>query len=309
MQPIPLCHNNQGSATILMVMMVTVIMTVGLGFNWLVKEHLKASESLKNKAEAIVMARSAYDTLIYLLLNGKVMPQEVTLSEVDELTVLTTLPLDNTPVQLSDDVSIRIQDSNGLLSLTTLNSDVLKRLMQQVLQIDNASIPVVSLQDWTDSDDLIRLNGAESSYYRNKGSFPPRNYALQYVEELGFVRGFTPEAYEQLRPYLTLLPSTGFNPNTAPAEVIMSNLDIDEETLKRIQDYKAEFGVITEGALQVLTGRRIAKSKNAVYFTPSLFMDVTVSAGRPKSMYTIKAGLSLRQNNMAPYSVLYWREE
>jgi len=305
-----MCRSNRGSVTILMVFLVAVIMTMGLGFNWLVKEHLQASESLKNKAEAIVMARSAYDTLIYLLLNGQVMPQEVTLSGAEKMTLLTALPLNNAPVQLSDDVSVRIQDSNGLLSLTTLNSEAMKRLIKRVLQVEDAAVPVVSLQDWTDQDDLVRLNGAESSYYKMEGTpYLPRNYALQYMEELAFIKGISPDAYERLRSNLTLLPATGFNPNTAPDDVLMSYLDIDEATMKRLKDHQAQSGPITESVFYALTGRKLAKSATDVYYTPSLFMDITVSAGQPKSMYAIKAGLSLRQNNFAPYSVLYWREE
>jgi len=293
-----------------MVFMVAVLLTVGLGFNWLVKEHLKAAESLKNKTEAIVMARSAYDTLIYLLLNGKVMPREVVLSGFDEMTSLRKLPLDNTAVPLDGDVNVRIQDSNGLLSLNTLNAEAMKRLITRLIQMENPAVPVDSVRDWTDQDDLARLNGAEAFFYRKEGrSYVPRNYALQYPEEFGFVRGMPPEGYERIRSSLTLLPTTGFNPNTAPDDVIVSALDIDEEALKRIRAYREEVGAITESALQVLTGRRISRTATAASCTPSLYMDVTVSAGQPKSMYSIYAGLSLRQSNVAPYSVIYWREE
>jgi len=309
MTPIKLCLDSRGSATMLMVFMVTVIMTVGLGFNWLVKEHLQASENLKNKAEPIVKARAAYDTLIYLLLRGRTMPREVVLSGTEDLTLVSTLPLDNAPVPLSDDITVRLQDSNGLSSLATINTAAMQQLLQRVLSVDSASVPLACLQDWTAQVDLTRLNGAEASYYRSQRGLPPRNYALQYMDELGFVRGMTPEGYERLRPCLTMLPATGFNPNTAPDEVMMAFLDITEETLQSIKNFKAEHGVITEGALQLLTGRMMAKNRKMIYFKPSLFMDISVSAGQPKAMYTIKAGLSLRQNNIAPYSVLYWREE
>jgi len=140
MTPIKLRLDRRGSATMLMVFMVTVIMTVGLGFNWLVKEHLQASENLKNKAEAIVKARSAYDTLIYLLLRGRTMPREVVLSGTEDLTLLQTLPLDNAPIPLSDDVTVRIQDSNGLISLATINTAAMQQLLQRVLSVDSASV-------------------------------------------------------------------------------------------------------------------------------------------------------------------------
>jgi len=290
--------------------MVVVILTVGLGFNWLVKEHLQAAESLKSKTEAAVTARSAYDTLIYLLLSGKMMPQEVALSGAEGMISLKTLPLNGSPVLLSEDVSVRIQDSNGMLSLTTLNSEAMKRLIKRLLPMENTAIPVNSLQDWTDSDDLSRLNGAERAYYR-RTSFPclPRNYALQFEEEFGLVRGMSPEGYELLRPHLTLLPSTGFNPNTASDEVMMAYLDINEDTLMRIKAYQAENGVITAGALYVLTGGKVARRKASTAYSPSPYLDVTISAGQPKSMYSIYAGLHLRESSFAPYNVLSWREE
>jgi len=293
-----------------MTFMVAVMLTVGLGFNWLVKEHLQAAESLKSKAEAAAMARSAYDTLVYLLLSGKMMSQEVVLSGVEEVTSLKTLPLNGTPILLTENVSVRIQDTNGMLSLTTLNSEAMKRLIKSLLPMENSAIPVNSLQDWTDSDDLTRLNGAERSYYRREGfPCPPRNYALQFGEEFGWVRGMSSEGYDRLRSNLTLLPSTGFNPNTASDEVLMAYLDINEDTLKRIKAYRAESGEITASALYVLTGGKVARRKASTAYSPSPYLDIQLSAGRPQSMYTIYAGLHLRESGFAPYNVLSWREE
>ena len=67
--------------------------------------------------------------------------------------------------------------------------------------------------------------------------------------------------------------------------------------------------VTSDTELFALTGRMISGSGEGVYFFPSPFIEITVSAGRPKSIYTIKAGLDTRQNLLSPYGVLYWREE
>ncbi len=60
-----------GSATILALMITGVIITVGIGFNWIVKEHLKAADGMKRKSEAMVKAVSAFDTFIYSILAGR----------------------------------------------------------------------------------------------------------------------------------------------------------------------------------------------------------------------------------------------
>lgn len=145
------------------------------------------------------------------------------LSGVEDITSLRNIPLDGAEVSLSEEVKIRVQDSNGMLSLTTLDSEGLRRLIQRLSPMENTAIPVSSLQDWTDADDLTRLNGAETSFYKKEGrSLLPRNYALQYPEEFGFIRGMTPAVYEKIRPGLTFLPTTGFNPNTASDDRLRS---------------------------------------------------------------------------------------
>jgi general secretion pathway protein K len=292
-----------------MMLIAAVIMTVGIGFNWLVKEHIRASEGLKNKADAILKARSAYDTVIYLILNGSVLPREIVVSGGEDIAQINTLPLNGQEVSLSDDVRVRIQESNGLLSLNAINRYAFEKLIKRVSSQDTAAIAIDSLLDWVDVNSLSRVNGAKEFYYRSSGlPYGPRTYAIQYIEEIGFIRGFGEELYGKLQPYVTMLPSTGFNPNTASDEVLKAYLDIDEDYLKTLKDYIAKKPVQSDGELFALTGKRIAVDEDSIYFTPSSFMDVTVSVGQPKSIYTIKAGLRIIQGKDSPYSILYWRE-
>ena len=302
-------RDDRGSATILMMLIAAVIITVGIGFNWLVREHIRASEGLKNKAEAILKARSAYDTIVYLILNGSVLPREIVVLGGEDISQIKTLPLNGQEVSLSGDVRIRIQESNGLLSLNTINIHPLERLIKRVGFPDTAAIAIDSLLDWVDVDSFSRVNGAEDFYYKGfELPYGPRNYAVQYMEEVKFIRGFSEELYGKLQPYVTMLPSGGFNPNTASDEVLKAYLDIDEENLKTLKDYMAKKPVQSDGELFALTGKRITGDDDSIYFSPSSFMDVTVSVGQPKSIYTIKAGLRIVQRKDSPYSIIYWRE-
>lgn len=302
--------NNNGSATILTILMAAVIITVGLGFNWLVKEHLKAAESLRNKAEAILKARSSYDTIIYLILNGRVLQREIEWPSNDELSGLKSLPLNGQKVSLSDGVFVQARDSNGMISLVSLNPEALERLIYKAGGNENASSILSSYLDWIDTDPFARVNGAEAFYYQGQGvPYGPRNYAIQYQEELQFIKGMNKELYRQIEPHLTLLPSTGFNPNTASDEVLMAYLNIDETSKKVLREYMSQKPVSSDMELFALTGRRITVPAEGVFFYPSLFMEVIVSVGEPKSLYQIRAGLDTRQNIRFPYGILYWREE
>jgi general secretion pathway protein K len=291
-------------------LMAAVIITVGLGFNWLVKEHLKASEGLKNKAEAILKARSAFDTILYLVLNGQVLQREIVPAAGSEISELKRLPLDGERVLLFDDIYVQAQDSNGMLSLVNLNTAAMERMIKKVGGMDSASGIIESYLDWIDTDNLTRVNGAEDFYYKGQGlPYVPRNYAIQYKDEIQWIKGMDKELYGKIEPYLTILPSTAFNPNTASDEVLMAYLYINEDFLKVLKEYMSKMPVRSDMELFALTGRRIVSDMEGVNFAPSPFIDITVSVGKPRNIYTIKAGLDTRQNMRSPYGVLYWREE
>jgi general secretion pathway protein K len=294
----------------LTMLMAAVIVTVGIGFNWLVKEHMKASEGLRNKAEAILKARSAYDTLIYLVLNGRVLQREIVSAIGNEISELKTLPLNGQKIPLSEDLYVQAQDSNGVLSLVSMNTPAMERLIKKVGGLDDASGIIDSYLDWIDTDKLTRVNGAEEFYYKGQGlPYTPRNYPIQYKDEIEWIKGMDRKLYAKIEPYLTMLPSIGFNPNTASDEVLMAYLDINEDSLKTLKDYMSKKVVTSDTELFALTGRRIASKEEGICFFPSPFIEVTVSAGRPRSIYTIRAGLDTRQNISSPYGVMYWREE
>jgi general secretion pathway protein K len=295
-----------GSATILMMLIAAVIVTVGLGFNWLVREHIRASEGLKNKVEAILKARSAFDTVIYLILNGQFSQKEVIIIGGTDITELKTLPLNGQAIPLSEDLQVQIQDSNGMISLVSLRTGAMERLIKKTANLENAVGPLNCLLDWIDTSDLTRVGGAGSFYYRSQGlPYVPRHYALQYKEEVGLIKGFDDGLYSKIQPYLTLLPSPGFNPNTASDAVLMAYLDINEELLKTLKEIISQ-KAISDWELFALTGRRLGGEDN---FFPSPYMEITVRAGAPKGIYSIKAGLNITQNIYSPYSVVYWSEE
>jgi general secretion pathway protein K len=299
---------NKGSTTILMVLIASVIVTVGLGFNWLVKEHLKASDGLKNKAEAIVKARSVCDTVIYQILNGRMTQKEILFAGGQEFLELKALPLDNRKVPVVGDVYIQAQDSNGMLSLAMINETALRRLIKKAGEPGNAVDPVDSLLDWIDADDFSRTNGAEAFYYRGEGlPYTSRNYPLQYIEELTMIKGINHKLYDKIQPYVTLLPATGFNPNTASDAVLTAYLDINEDALKALRDYLAVKPISSDAELFPLTGRRLV-NEEGIYYYPSSYMDIKISVGQPRSFYTIRAGLRMMQNSTMPYSTLYWIE-
>ena len=302
-------QSEQGSAILLTLFLAAVIMTVGLGFSWLVREHVRTAEALKIKTEAMVQARSAYEMLMYAMLSGKMRNATLQFSpEGSALAGFTHLPLNGTEMSLLGDVVVSVQESNGLVSFTGGKVGVLKRLMPMVTSGTGPEYFLEKYTDWIDPDNLVSINGAERVDYQLESlPFSPRNYPLQYKEELQFIKGMTPEIYNQVAPYLTLLPASGFNPNTASINMLKAYLDIDERTANALQQRIKQAPVITDQELFALSGRKIAR-RVGIYFFPSPWVEMTIKVGKPESVYVLSAGLDLRETLVAPYSVLYWKE-
>ncbi len=105
------------------------------------------------------------------------------------------------------------------------DKDIFVRLLTAVAEVDGdeAIAMAEAVQDWIDPDVERRLNGAEDvEYLRLSPPYRTANAPLSSPSELLLVRGFTPEIYRLIAPYVTALPTnqTLININTAPAQVL-----------------------------------------------------------------------------------------
>ena len=302
--------NQKGSATILTLLVSAVILTVAIGFNWIVKEHLKAAEGLKTKTEAMMAARSTFDGLIFYVLTGELTQKAILISREQNLLGIKQIPLGGTGIKLEHGISVKVQDSSSLISLVSSNVEVLKRLAA-VAGGKSASVNVLvdSFLDWTDPDDLSRANGAESFYYRAEGKpYRPRNFPIQYKDELAWIKGMDAELYAKMAPHLTMLPSLGFNPNTADDEILMAFLDIDKKGLEKVRSFLEQKTISTDGEVFSLTGKILPHDDLDIYYFPSPFFEITVAVGSPRAVYRLNVGLDIRPALTAPFGVVYWRE-
>lgn len=301
--------NEKGSATILTLLVSAVMITVGIGFNWLVKEHIMASQGLKAKAEAMVEARSVYDTLMYSMLTGEIARGEIVPGEGLNLLGAGAIPLGLKSIQLKENLYLSVRDSNGLMSVVSMNINAFRRLLK-ISGAEDRTIDTIidSYLDWIDRDDLFRIKGAESAYYRAEGRpYKPGNMPVQYIEELSFIKGMPTDVLKKMETHLTMLPSTGFNPNTADDEVLTAYLDLSSETLAALKAYMADRPVTSDPELFSITGR-MSGGGEGVHFLPSRFFDITIKAGSPRTVYKLTVGIDMRPKPNEPYRVIYWRE-
>lgn len=87
--------------------------------------------------------------------------------------------------ETSDGALVSVQDGRGLVSLNAVDRRMLTALLtQDGVPLTRAHAMVDVLNDYIDTDQLKRLNGAEAPEYRALGLPPPRNDWLLSVREL-----------------------------------------------------------------------------------------------------------------------------
>jgi len=169
------------------------------------------------------------------------------------------IALDDRPYSTDDSV-VRLQDTRGLLNLNAFVDDQMQRLLVN-LGVPSALCPTLidALRDYADTDDMQRLNGAESQQYREQGLPSPRNLPLVSPIELRNVIGWRNLPQAQVGAGLFDLVSADpsskpiLNPNTAPWQVLMAVTGASQELTKAIVE-RRQLEPVTAAMLDRMLG-------------------------------------------------------
>jgi general secretion pathway protein K len=300
--------NENGSAVLLTIFVASIIITVGVGFNWIVKEHIKTAGALKDKSEAMILAESSFDTAMFAILTGKLTNKGIAFTD-ESLLGTSKIIANGTPLWVNENIILRLQDANGLISLAENIGDNLRKLITTLAPEKNAYEIVDCINDWTDADDLVRTNGAESEYYRMIGAnYQPRNFHLQFPEEILLIKGMDIQLFSKLKPFITMLRSTGFNVNTAKPEIIAAHYGLNAETIESLRQHMETNTIETTDTFNQITGLN-TNSFDETHVTPSEFFEISLDVRSGASLYRIRTGISIRDTTgFSPHSVYYWKE-
>ena len=168
-----------------------------------------------------------------------------TLPRVGDMGEISILPrgheirLDGTVYQAAGGVRFSIQDLAGLLNADEGANPNLRRLLGLLgVPLLQQGPLLAKLLDYTDPDDLVRLNGAEAPQYRARGLPPPPNRRLLTPLEAYRVLDWATQAglwkdgaWER---YTTALHFGPLNFNTAPRTVLESLPGMTPKAAQRI---------------------------------------------------------------------------
>jgi general secretion pathway protein K len=151
---------------------------------------LLVAQRVAQLRERVAFAQSAYATQAQMQIwLASAQPRAL-----DYSNGVATVMVNNLFYRLEPGSRVAMQDEAGLIQLNTVNRPQLSKLLAlcgvEIAKIDSL---LDALEDYTDEDNLSRVNGAEQDVYSQAGRLAPRNAPLLSVTEVWQVWGWAAE--------------------------------------------------------------------------------------------------------------------
>jgi len=296
-----LYYNQNGYAlpTVIAIALIISVITMSIAFS--VREKTAVAQELMGRSSASFKSYSAYNEVIYNILTSTFTSTGINIYREDGSKSFWNLY--GEPIELTDDVTISLRDTSGMLTPMYMAKKV--RMLADYVSNDSkkANSFADALADWQDIDEFKRLNGAESFDYRMVGYvYGPRNFYIQTPREIMLLKGFNADFFEEIRDDLVYWGGGSINYLTMSNRLLAALLHNDSLTKRLIQIRKE--GNLTGTLFRSMTG--ILYTEENIYM-PSGWIKLEITAREGKAVDSIKAVVLKRETDRRPFLVTQWK--
>jgi len=235
----------KGIVLIMVLWVLAILMVIVLSFSFAVRVETHSTISFKEEIEKQLLAEAGIERgIMEILYRNANKGQNIILEGME------VWKIDGTPYKIQPDNGyyiISITDESGKVDINTTPEVILKNLLVNLdIELEDVDIIADSIMDWKDADDLHRLHGAESDYYRSlQNPYSAKNANFDTLEELLRIKNITPEILygskgeKGIIDFLTVNSITGkININAAPKEILTAIPVITPEIADEIINYR-----------------------------------------------------------------------
>lgn len=286
--------------TVIVIALIISVITMSIAFS--VREKTAVALELMDRNSAYLKSYSAYNEVLYNILTSTFTSAGLKIYQEDGSEL--AWDLYGEPIELAEGVTVKLRDGAGMLS-PLFHPGYLRKFMEYTCEDSKkTNLFVDTLADWQDTDDLKRLNGAESYDYRMKGySHVPRNFYIQVPHEIMLLRDFDRELFGEIKDDIVYWGGGNINYLTM-SKKLLSALLKNDFLVDRIIRLRKE-GKLTGRVFSSLTG--IPETEENIY-APSGWIKVEITAKVGKAVDRVEAILVKRQSRKRPYMVAEWKK-
>ncbi len=174
------------------VLWIVAALLVGVAYiSSLSRDTVQLSYNLKDKLNSKIIAQNYLEALKFYILTGN----------YDNRSIINNMKTPKLPTQLVVDgrvykvknVTIKLQDASGMINVFYPDAQLIAKMATRSDERERFYSIKDSVKDWIDTDNNVRLNGAEKAYYQLKKDlkYQPSNVTtIQSVAELHLIKGF-----------------------------------------------------------------------------------------------------------------------
>ncbi len=352
-------RQERGQALIIVLMIIAILAAVIVEFAYTTRVNIDITMRMRDSMQASRIAVAAIETQKAILLSDLVISPNADYQVSGELNQDAQLwsQISNFPLPVTvKDQNIGIMrglisdeagklDVNALIGSDTITANrtldgICRRLFED-LKLDPSVVD--ALEDWIDSDELPRPNGAESDFY--SGLNPPyraKDAPLDSITELKMIKGIDNKTFNILMgrtdangqalapppdamdsPVLTVFPKY-YNPaspfkinvNTAPPILLKAMYNLDDSQVQDIITARQEKPFMSIGdftneltKIGIDLNNTDVQSVNGYIDVKSDYFSVDgIGIIENGVVYIIRA-VYYRNRASHTFSLLYWREE
>ena len=184
----------KGMALVLVLWVLSLLTIMAGSFALSMRRESAIIGAVKNNAQALAIAESGIAMAEMMLLNPDPTKSWRADGNIYEITAADAK------------VRVRLLSEKGKIDINKASEGLLKSLLaSSPVDSDQQEKLVNAIIDWRDEDDLVHLEGAEKSEYKDAGlNYQPGNKSFQSIEELQMVLGMDKAVFNWIEPLITI---------------------------------------------------------------------------------------------------------
>lgn len=309
--------SESGLALIMVLWILTILSVIALSFAFMARTEVYSTVSFRDGIEKKFLAEASIERGIMELFYRSANKNQVSAVEGSEIVRIDGR--ENQGELDENKYSFRISDETGKINinaLTDANSIILSNLMVNLgIPGETANTIIDAILDWRDADNLVRLHGAEDSYYESLPvPYKAKNGNFDTLEEMLLVRGVTQEIMfgsgntPGLINFLTVYSKGGaININAAAKEVIMALPNMTSSMADAIIGYRESAELRGQQDVVAVVGPVFTTIAPYVGFAESNIYTIEGKGMKKDETrgYAIRAVLAIESDNQHRY--LYYK--
>jgi general secretion pathway protein K len=320
-------RNNRGTALVLTILIISLIVALTLQFNRSMRSDLQETANFRDGIKLGYVAKSGFNYALAVLLKDA---SEGNVDSLQEVWTDTKALAENTASLFEESrINIKILDHSGRIQINRLvdqngqydaaQKALLTRFLNSPafgLTAEETDNIVDAIKDWIDADSEETRFGAENAYYQTlEKPYSCKNAPLEFIEELLLVRGITKEVFygNEEKPgisdYLSAHGDGKININTADPLLLKAlSEDMDDGMVEDMISYRGEkeSDLSDPTWYKQLPGMGDVNIPNEVLTTSSTYFEV-VSEGFKDEMS--KRVLGMVKRTEGELDILSWKIE